>query len=326
MMLRCLLAISSNTFRETLRQPVYAVVVGTTMLLLILSPALAMFTLDDDNKLLIDIGLSTLLVAGLFLAVFASATVVTEEIENKTVLTVITKTVSRFVFVLGKFLGIAAAVIIAQYFLSLVFFMVVRHGVLEKASDKHDFVVIILGSTAFLVVFIVGLAGNYFYHWRFSSTAILLSSVLGTIVMGILIMIDPEWKFNPAANHIDPNLLGPIVLTIIATLILTSISVAVATRFGLVMTMIICILFFILGAGVHYWLGPLTSGEGVAKYLAWVGMSLIPSINIYVVTNAIQNDQAVPLIYIGHSALYALFYVCAALMFAIALFRTREIS
>ena len=195
-MLRSLLAIISNTFTETLRQPIYGVVIAVAAILLTFSPSLVMFTLDDDNQLLKDIGLSTLLVAGLFLAVFAAATVVTDEIENKTVLTVITKAVSRSTFIVGKFLGIAAAVILAQFLLSLILLMVIRHGVLEADSDQHDTVVITLASAGAGLVFLIGLVGNYFYRWRFSSTAVLLGSIFASIIIGLLYFIDPYWNFQ----------------------------------------------------------------------------------------------------------------------------------
>ena len=54
-----LLAIISNTFTETLRQPIYGVVLAATIGILILSPSLVMFTLDDDNQLLKDTGHTT---------------------------------------------------------------------------------------------------------------------------------------------------------------------------------------------------------------------------------------------------------------------------
>ena len=325
-MLRSLLAIISNTFTETLRQPIYGVVIAVAAILLTFSPSLVMFTLDDDNQLLKDIGLSTLLVAGLFLAVFAAATVVTDEIENKTVLTVITKAVSRSTFIVGKFLGIAAAVILAQFLLSLILLMVIRHGVLEADSDQHDTVVITLASAGAGLVFLIGLVGNYFYRWRFSSTAVLLGSIFASIIIGLLYFIDPYWNFNPANNNLHFQLAAPIILTYIATIILTAIAVAAATRLGLIMTLIVCSFAFILGAMIQYWLGPITTQSGITSYLAWVPLAVVPSINIFVVTNAIYEGYSIPLIYIGHTTLYALFYVVGALLFAIALFRQREIG
>lgn len=323
-----LIAIITNTFTETLRQPVCAVVIGATVLLLAISPSLTMFSLTDDNQLLKDVGISTLMVAGLLLAVFASTTVVTEEIENKTALTVISKTVSRSAFVIGKFIGVAAAVFLGQFLLSLVLLMVARHGVLTGIQDPSDSVVTTLAIAAASLTLIVALAGSYFYQWRFSSTSILLGTLFTSAAVVLLVFIDPKWHYNPAENNMPWDLLAPIALAVLATGILTAIAVAASIRFNLVMTLIFCATVFVLGNMVQYWLGPtaMTSDAGLSQYLAWAGLAIIPSINLYVVTNAIYGDIAVPLIYIGQAAVYALLYVVAVLLFAIAAFRGRDLG
>ena len=322
-----LFAVISNTFIDILRQPVYGVVVAATIILLVLSPSLVMFTLGDDDLLLKDIGLSTLLVAGMLLGAFAATSEITEEIENKTALTVISKTVSRSMFILGKFIGIIAAVLVAEYLLSIVLLMVVRHGILEKAADKSDTVVITLGAVAATVTCLVGLAGNYFYRWRFTSTAILLGSLSITVSLVLLVFIDPKWQYNPAKNNMQWDLLSPLLLTVIAVLILTSVALACATRLNMTMTLIICVMVFVLGIMFEHWLGPIArSQSGLGSYLAWIPLIIVPSISYYVVTNAIYQGTAVPLDYISQVAIYAFFYVGACLLFAIALFRTREIG
>ena len=115
-----LLAISINTFLETIRQPIFGVVLATTLLLMMLNVSLAAYTLDDDDKLLTELGLSTLLLSGLFLASFSATSVLTREVEVKTVLTVISKPVSRWLFILGKYLGLLAGLALAFY---ICFFM-----------------------------------------------------------------------------------------------------------------------------------------------------------------------------------------------------------
>ena len=109
-----LLTIAKNTLTETLRQPIYAIIIGCSILLYVLSPSLTMHTLDDDNKLLREIGLSTLFLTSLFVAIFSAAGAVAEEMDNKTISTVLSKPVSRPVYVLAKFLGVSWAVAIAH--------------------------------------------------------------------------------------------------------------------------------------------------------------------------------------------------------------------
>jgi len=324
---RNLLAIITNTFTETLRQPIYGVVVAATILLLVLSPSLSMFTMDDDDMLLQDVGLSTLLLAGLLLGVFACATVVTEEIENKTALTVISKTVGRSTFVLGKFFGVVGAVLLAEYLLSLVYLIVCRHGVLQMAGEPRDMVTVTLGSLAGALAFGIALAGNYFYRWRFGSTAILLGTLTFSAAIGVMCLLDPQWQFNPAGNNLQWELWRPMVLMVIGVLILTAVALLVAMRFGMIVTLIVCAGVFVRGVMVEYWLGPVArQGQTWWAYLAWVPLTLVPSLSFCIVTNAVYQGATVPLNYIGQVGLYALAYVSACVLFAIGLFREREIG
>jgi ABC-2 type transport system permease protein len=325
-MLKILLAIITNTFTETLRQPVYGVTIAAAILLLIFSPSLAAFTLDDDNQLLKDMAISTILIAGLMLAVFAATTVITAEIENKTVLTVISKTVSRGLFVIGKFIGTAAAVIFAQYLLSLVLLMIVRHGVLQRAVDQHDPVVVTLGCSALAITCAIALAGNYFYQWRFGAAAITIAAILASVVIVIMLFIDPKWQYNPAQNHMHLELLAPILLVMLATVIITALATALAMRFNMVTTLTICVLIFVLGTSIQYWLGPIAAQPGIKSYFAWAAIALVPSINTFMVTNAIYKESAIPLTYIAHAAIYCLLYATAVILFAIAMFRHRQLS
>jgi ABC-type transport system involved in multi-copper enzyme maturation permease subunit len=81
-MMAKLFTIAKNTFIETLRQPVYFVIIVAALLLFFISPSLTMYSMSDDNKLLREIGLSTLFLTSLFIAIFSASGAVAEEIEN----------------------------------------------------------------------------------------------------------------------------------------------------------------------------------------------------------------------------------------------------
>ena len=74
-----LFTIAKNTFVETLRQPVYSIIIIAALLLFFISPSIAMYTMGDDNKLLRELGLSTLFLASLFIAIFAASGAVAED-------------------------------------------------------------------------------------------------------------------------------------------------------------------------------------------------------------------------------------------------------
>ena len=71
-MISRLFSIAGNTFIESLRRPVFLAVLATVCLLLALNPAISTLTLGEDDRLLVDLGLSTILLGGIFLSAFIS--------------------------------------------------------------------------------------------------------------------------------------------------------------------------------------------------------------------------------------------------------------
>ncbi|HKQ49521.1 MAG TPA: ABC transporter permease [Phycisphaerae bacterium] len=189
-----LAAIAKNTLLQTFRQPLYGIIVIVTLGGIALAPSLTGWTLDDDNKLLRDIGLSTLLIQGLFLAAFAASSVIDSEIEDKTVLTVAAKPVSRGVFVLGKYLGVLGAILAAHYLAGIAFYMAMRHGVLQSASEEPDMTVIVLGPLLMVVLALAATVLNYLYEWRFLPTLVTLALPFATMATGVLLVMDRDWK------------------------------------------------------------------------------------------------------------------------------------
>ena len=189
-------AISKNTYLQVVRQPVFGIIVIVTLGGLALAPAMTGFTLDDDNKMLRDVGLSTLLMQGLFLACFAASSVLDREIEDKTVLTVTSKPVSRTMFILGKYTGVMGGLLTAQYLASIAFFMAMRHGVLQSSAEKSDITVLLLGPGMMLLAAGVAVMLNYVYERRFLPTLIFLAVPLMTLSTLILLVVDRDFGFQ----------------------------------------------------------------------------------------------------------------------------------
>jgi hypothetical protein len=262
-MLTKLLAILRNTFTETIRQPVFGLLVLVIMGCLTINTMIAAFSTSpsdeiyDDNKMLYDLGLSTLLVGGLFLAGFSSAGILSREIENKTVLTVISKPVSRPVFVVGKALGLGGALTVGYYLCALTFFLSARHGVMQASAQHFDWPVLLFGFGAVVLTFLIATFCNYFYGWQFPSTCLALGGVLMTMACGLVGFIDNEWHTQSFATKIvEAQLPTAVVLVYFAVMILTAVALAASTRLGQVMTLLICFLVLALGLTSDYFFQP----------------------------------------------------------------------
>ena len=264
-MFQKLISIASNTFIETARQPIYGILMWVAAFWIgFVSPSLAAFTLDSgsDMKIMMDVSLATLMLYGLLASVFSATGVITREIESYTVLTVISKPVSRPIFFLGKYIGVAGALLIAYYFLALVFIMTVRHGVMERSSDKWDQPVLILGSAVIVIGLIAALFCNYVYNWNFSTTLTAWVVPLATVAVAVTMFYDKQWNpqspmtyFGYKENISPGSLCFAVTLVFLAVMILTAFAVALSTRFSQVVTLILCSGIFMLGLLSDYYFG-----------------------------------------------------------------------
>ena len=314
--------IAKNTFIETLRQPVYAIIIVAALFLLFMSPSLTMYTMSDDNKLLREIGLSTLFLTSLFISIFSASGAVAKELENKTIMTVLTKPVQRPIFIIAKFFGVAFAVVLAHYICTIALLMVIRHGVLETVNDPHDWTVIATGGVIVVAVFLLSAFFNYAYDWKFSSTAIVLTGIFATLGIVFLVFIDKQWQFNPKDNGINAVDIYGSVLLLLAAIIIVALAVALSSRFNIVVTLSACIGIFLLGLVSDYAFGRFAQTQLWAK----IGRFLVPNLQIFWISDAIYEGSQVPVKYILITASYALCYTTAILALAIALFQRRQVG
>jgi len=317
-----LTAIAKNTFVETLRQPVYAIILATALLLFLVSPSLSMYTMDDDNKLLRELGLSTLFLASLFVAIFSASGAVALEMENKTIMTVLTKPVQRPIFVVAKFVGVVAAVALGHYLCTIGLLMTIRHGVLETASATHDWTVVGAATVVVVATILLSAFFNYAYDWKFSSTAIVVASILATFAMVFLALIDRDWQFNPAKNGINMLDIYGSILLFLAAVVIAALAVAISTRFNIVVTLSACVGVFLLGLVSDFVFGRFAD----AHLWARVGRFLVPNLQVFWISDAIYEGTVVQFKYILIGASYAFCYAAGILALAVALFQRRQVG
>ncbi len=366
-MLRQTATIAHNTFTESIRQPIYTVVLLTAAGGLALNPSLSAYSMetgDGDKKLLVDMGLSVVFLAGMLLAAFTATGVLSREIEQKTVLTVVSKPVARPLFVAGKFVGVAAAIALAYWVLAMLFLGTHRHGVLSTARDQFDTPVIFLNLAAALVALAVSAGGNYLYNWVFTSTFIKTLAVTMTAAFLGVLLLGKGWALqNPLTDVVAHNgelleIAVGLIMIFEAVLLLTAVAVAVSTRLGQVMTLMICIGTFVLGAVTSSLSGKVNERLNLphdldvfASVAAVLGADSslaqktadLASKAIYLVMPNLQflwpadaitqghsllflDDGSLSLVAVGQVSLYAGLYTLAVLALAVVLFQRREVG
>lgn len=116
-------AITINTLREVVRQRLFLliIVLGIAMVaLLLLFP---FFTFERETEMFKDLALSSTTLVMVFMVALTASSVMAEEIESRTALTVLSKPVSRWQFLTGKFMGVVLSLALAMAIMAVVLFL-----------------------------------------------------------------------------------------------------------------------------------------------------------------------------------------------------------
>lgn len=326
------LTIARNACVESIRQPVFTVLLMAGIAGLVLNVNLAAFTLEDDDKLFLDLGLSTLFLTGLLLAAFTSTSVLTREIDNKTVLTVVSKPVSRPAVVIGKYLGVAAALAVGYATLAAVFLLAVRHRVQSSVTmdDTFDLPVLVFGVLfGGLAVLGAGLA-NYLFRRPFPSTFVTSLAVAALAAVSVVSCIDRGWRFQSPLVEWRPQLMIALALVFEAILVLAAVAIAASTRLGPATTLMTCLAVFGTGLVSEYFLGSVVeqavSRPAWVRAACWPLYAAVPNLQFFWPADALTQGHPITISYLGTVTLYAALVAAALLSLAVLLFQHRDVG
>jgi ABC-type transport system involved in multi-copper enzyme maturation permease subunit len=111
-MLGRILAIAHNTFREAVRDRVLYNLVLFVLLLTGAAIFIGELSGGQERKIIVDLGLSAMLLFGVFIAIFVGVGLVYKEIERRTVYSIFSKPVGRGEFIVGKYLGLCLTLLV----------------------------------------------------------------------------------------------------------------------------------------------------------------------------------------------------------------------
>ena len=105
-MLRRVLAIAGNTYRENIRDKILYNLILFALIMILSSLVLGQLTLGNEDKVILDLGLSSISIFGMLIAIFIGIGLVYKELEKRTVYALLAKPVHRYEWILGKYLGL----------------------------------------------------------------------------------------------------------------------------------------------------------------------------------------------------------------------------
>jgi len=311
--MRSFFHVARNTFRESLREPVFYILLTLALALIGLFPSVSLYVFREQIKMVVDSAMSTTMVLGLVAAALCAGNTVSGEIARGTASLLLSKPVPKNLFVVAKMAGILAALTLFVTACSCATLISLR-----VAKDQFDLDNLTFGIyyAALLAASIWGALRNYFSAKNFSESACVAAFFLFPILV-------PLVQFLPA-NSDTPKfpyeVLPALVLLFFAVWIMGAVTVAISTRLAMVPNLFITGAIFLIGLVSDYFLGGSAGGFSIQTAL----YALIPNWQFFWMADALAGKRAIPWSYVGWCAVYAASYIAVCAVVAVNLFSGRE--
>ncbi len=105
-------SIALNTFREAVRDRVLYNLVLFVLLIIASAIFLGELTAGQEARMIVNLGLGTMLLFGAFISIFVGVSLVSKEIERRTVYSIFSKPIGRGEFIVGKYLGLCLTLLV----------------------------------------------------------------------------------------------------------------------------------------------------------------------------------------------------------------------
>ncbi len=119
-----ILSIAANTFRETIRNKILYAILAFALLVIGLSYFLADLSVGELTRIIADVGLACIHIFGVIMSVFIGITLVSQEVERKTVYLILSRPVPRWEFILGKAAGLSGTLFLITLVMAMTLFLV----------------------------------------------------------------------------------------------------------------------------------------------------------------------------------------------------------
>jgi ABC-type transport system involved in multi-copper enzyme maturation permease subunit len=164
--------------------------------------------------------------------------------------------------------------------------------------------------------------------------ALLVFMILGTVLLATTSLkvvydaregakLDPIWR--DCADEMITVVPG-LVLSLLETILLAAVSLAVSTRLGIVPNLIICFTVYALGHLVPLIVQSSVGKIAIVRFVGQLFATLLPVLEHFTIEAAVVGGVPVPWGYLGWAALYAALYSTVALLVALVLFQDRDLA
>jgi len=174
-------AITLNTFREAVRDRVLYNLILFALLLVATAPLFSQISIDIERLVLVNVGLSSISLFGVIIAIFIGIGLVSKEIEKKTLYTILARPVRRWEFIVGKYFGLMVTLVVNAALMAVGFYLALLITQRKlTGEDGRLFVAIYFIILEFLIITAVTLLFSSFSTPIFSAIFAFAVFVIGT--------------------------------------------------------------------------------------------------------------------------------------------------
>jgi hypothetical protein len=291
-------AIALAAFREGIRQPLFWFILGLAVLIMVVSPFFPYFTFGEDAKMVRELGYDLVMLAAVLFAVVDASIRISEEIEGRTAITVMSKPVSRRQFLVGKFAGILLAALLMSAMLGFVFNGAMWFKLWFDREPMNDPVWLEAAHRA----------------WNGPLTEAGANFLIGAVIWFDTILISvPGFMFG-----------------FCQVMVLLAIAVALATRFPMVINLVTCLFIFFAGHLTHVLVAVSQGKFALVNFMARFFDIILPGLVYFdygpIVVRDIPLEAGKFAFYLGSVTLYAVVYSIIALLLGLILFEDRDLA
>ena len=317
-------AVAQAAYREGWRQPMFWLIIVGAIAVTWFSVIIPYFTFGDDYKMMKQIGFDVVMLAAILFGVLAASMSISEEIEGRTAVTLMSKPINRRQFLIGKFLGILMACmalsLVVGWNLNYALRVMREFDPINNAPDPLE----LSAAPSDKVVDQMTFQARRTFAPSFEAAV--------PTAPGRVIAKGAGLWFSDSIAHSVAILLG-----FGQVMILVAIASALATRLPFVINIVLCLVIYFLGhlapVVVRVTESAGTSdapGMGLGGFLGKLFDVVLPALEFFNMGPAIIRESPLDLWQFGGYVLtvfgYAVLYTAIALLVGLFLFEDRDLA
>lgn len=294
--MRSIVAIAFNTFKEAVRNRVLYVILFFSLIMIGASGAISQLSITEHGRIIKNLGFASINLFGVAIAIFVGVSLVYNELEKRTIYTIVSKPIARWQFLLGKYFGLLLTVYVNLFVMSYFFLFMLHYRVYQ-------------GDAGFMYVVATSAVKGFasFFYWGAGAEG---STFAGTA-----------------------QVMPVIVNTFIELTMVTALAIFFSAFTTPTLSMFFTILTFIAGRlnedivlfyqNLAQQAAEAGTSPGAGYYVAWWAARVIPNLGVFrdSVEQAIYGD---PIVIWWETIAYAVVYTAAILLLAIGIFHRRN--